>query len=102
MKKIALFFLLSSTLFAKEKLPIEEDRLLSFGLGIFNIVRNTMSINFQIEYWSNFPFYRNSVFFFRPLIGIMATTTKSAYFFGGIAFDIFFTQKIVFTPSFSP
>ena len=102
MKKILLFFLLPIALFAKEKSPIEESKLLNVGIGVFNIVRNSKAVNFQIEYRSDFPFYRNFMLFFRPLIGIMATTKGSGYIYTGIAFDVFFTKRVVFTPSFAP
>lgn len=102
MKKVIFLLFFSMTLFAGEKSPIEEPRLLSVGAGIFNIVRNKKSPNFQVEYRSNFPFYRNSILFFRPLVGVMATMAGSGYIYTGIAFDIFFTKNIVFTPSFAP
>ncbi len=102
MKKFLLFCFIPLCLFAKEKEPIEESKLLNVGVGVFNIVRNTKSVNFQIEYRSDFPFYRNSMLFFRPLIGVMGTTQGSGYIYTGIAFDIFFTKSIVFTPSFAP
>lgn len=102
MKKMILLLFLPLYLCAEEKPPIEEPKLLNIGAGIFNIVRNKKSVNLQIEYRSDFSFYRNSMLFFRPLIGVMATTTGSGYIYTGIAFDVFFTKNIVFTPSFAP
>ncbi|MCB1072674.1 MAG: acyloxyacyl hydrolase [Chlamydiales bacterium] len=102
MKKFLLLFFVPLVLSAKERAPIEESKLLNVGIGVFNIVRNTKAVNFQIEYRSDFPFYRNSMLFFRPLIGVMGTTQGSGYIYTGIAFDIFFTERIVFTPSFAP
>lgn len=101
MRKL-LLLLLPLILIAEEKPSIEESKLLNVGVGVFNIVRNKKSVNFQIEYRSDFSFYRNSMLFFRPLIGVMATSTGSGYFFTGIAFDVFFTPQVVFTPSFAP
>lgn len=102
MKKLFLLLFIPFILIANEKPPIEEHKLLNVGMGVFNIVRNTKAVNFQIEYRSDFSFYRNFMLFFRPLIGVMATTKGSGYFYTGIAFDIFFTSHIVFTPSFAP
>ncbi|QVL56918.1 MAG: acyloxyacyl hydrolase [Simkaniaceae bacterium] len=102
MKKWLLFLLFPLILFAEEKPPIEEGKLLNIGIGVFNIVRNKKALNFQIEYRSDFPFYRNSMLFFRPLIGVMGTDKGSGYIYTGIAFDIFFTERVVFTPSFAP
>ncbi len=102
MKKLILFIALSFALVASEKPPIEESKLLNLGVGVFNIVRNKKSVAFQVEYRSDFSFYKNSMLFFRPLIGVMATSSGSGYFYTGIAFDIFFTTRVVFTPSFAP
>jgi len=97
-KALFLLLFLSSTLVAK----IEDPRLLLFGTGIFNIVRNTKAANFQLEYRSNFSIYRNEWIFIRPLVGAMGTTKGSTYFYGGIAFDLFLGKHVVFTPSFAP
>lgn len=102
MKKFILALLISLPLLAQHKPPIEEPKLLSLGAGVFNIVRNKKAVNFQMEYRSDFPFYRNSMLFIRPLVGVMATTNASGYFYSGIAFDFFFCPQVVFTPSFAP
>ncbi len=102
MKKLLLLLILSFGIIANETPSIEDSKLLNVGVGIFNIVRNTKGANFQVEYRSDFPFYRNPMLFFRPLIGVMATSRGSGYFYTGIAFDIFFPYRIVFTPSFAP
>lgn len=93
MKKLLLLFLMPLFLLGREKEPIEECKLLNIGVGVFNIVRNTKAVNFQIEYRSDFPFYRNSMLFFRPLIGVMGTTQGSGYIYTGIGFDVFFHRK---------
>ncbi|MCB1081668.1 MAG: acyloxyacyl hydrolase [Chlamydiia bacterium] len=102
MRRGLLLLFLPLFLFSQEKEAMDDAKLLNVGVGVFNIVRNKKSVNFQIEYRSDFPFYRNSMLFFRPLIGVMATSTGSGYFYTGIAFDIFFNKHIVFTPSFAP
>lgn len=106
MKRIFfLLLVLPLLLFAEEKKvrePIDDPRLLLLGSGVFNIVRNTMSVNFQLEYRSDFAVYKNSMLFIRPLIGLMATSSGSGYFYGGVAFDCFITKHLVFTPSFAP
>ncbi len=102
MKKLILLWLLPLILFAVDKHPIKDSKLLNVGIGVFNIVRNRKSMNFQVEYRSDYAFYRNSMLFFRPLVGVMATTRGSAYLYAGIAFDIFLFPQLVFTPSFAP
>ena len=102
MKTLFLLFFLPILLFAQGKPPIEDAKLLNVGAGVFNIVRNRKSMNFQVEYRSDYAFYRNSMLFFRPLVGAMATTRGSGYLYAGIAFDIFLFPELVFTPSFAP
>ena len=87
---------------SQKKESVNDPRLLSFGVGVFNIVRNTKAANFQFEYRSDFALYKNQMIFIRPLLGVMATSKGSGYFYGGLAFDFFFTKHIVFTPSFAP
>lgn len=99
MKKLLIFCLLPLFLLAD---PIADSKLLNVGVGVFNIVRNTKSMNFQVEYRSDLPLYRNEHIFIRPLVGVMANWEPSAYFYGGIAFDFFFRKHFVFTPSFAP
>ncbi|MCB1085012.1 MAG: acyloxyacyl hydrolase [Chlamydiia bacterium] len=94
--------LLLMPLYLIAKPPMEDRRLLYAGSGVFNIVRNTKSAVFQLEYRSDYPLYRNSFLYFRPLIGLMGTSTGSGYLYGGIAFDIFLANWLVFTPSFAP
>ncbi|MGE0198550.1 MAG: acyloxyacyl hydrolase [Simkaniaceae bacterium] len=102
MKKYLLILLFSFSLSAEQRPPIEDPKLLSLGAGVFNIVRNKKTANFQLEYRSDFALYKNWMIFIRPLVGVMATTQASAYFYGGIAFDFFFCPQVVFTPSFAP
>lgn len=102
MKKLVLLLLLPFFLVGENKPPIDDAKLLYVGAGVFNIVRNRKSMNYQIEYRSDYSFYRNSMLFFRPLVGAMATTRGSGYLYAGIAFDIFLFPELVFTPSFAP
>ena len=102
MKRLLLLPLLPLILIAGDKPSIEDSKLLNMGVGVFNIVRNRKSVNFQLEYRSDYAFYRNSMLFFRPLVGVMATTRGSAYLYAGIAFDVFLFPQLVFTPSFAP
>ncbi|MCB1074210.1 MAG: acyloxyacyl hydrolase [Simkania sp.] len=104
-KLLGLLFLLPCLLFAEDKEPppsISDPRLLSLGVGVFNIVRNTKAVTFQLEYRSDLAIYKNRFIFIRPLLGVMATTKGSTYFYGGVAFDFFLTNFLVFTPSFAP
>jgi len=101
-KKFLFLLILPFCLVAGDKPPIKDAKLLNIGAGVFNIVRNKKSVNFQVEYRSDYAFYRNSMLFFRPLVGAMATTTGSGYLYTGIAFDFFIAPQLVFTPSFAP
>ncbi len=102
MKRLLLLLLLPLILIAVDKPSIKDSKLLNMGIGVFNIVRNQKSVNFQVEYRFDYAFYRNSMLFFRPLIGAMATAKGSAYLYAGIAFDVFLFPHLVFTPSFAP
>ncbi|WP_420420588.1 acyloxyacyl hydrolase [Simkania sp.] len=102
---LGLLLLVPCLLFAQDKekpQPIDDPRLLSIGTGVFSIVRKTKVLNFQLEYRSDLAIYKNSFIFIRPLLGVMATTKGSTYFYGGVAFDFFLTKFLVFTPSFAP
>ncbi|MBI3211625.1 MAG: hypothetical protein HYZ47_02945, partial [Simkania negevensis] len=93
---LCLFFL-TNAFSASPRTPIEDPSLLSLGMGIFNVVRGAKTTNFQLEFRSSYPFYRNYFLFVRPLVGAMATATGSGYFYGGVAFDFFLSPQVVFT-----
>ena len=101
---LASFLFLAALYSQEQSLPPKSDdpKLLYLGAGVFNIVRNQKAANFQLEYRSDLVIYKNSLIFIRPLVGTMATSLGSAYFYGGIAFDFFLTRFLVFTPSFAP
>lgn len=102
MKKILLALLVAFPLVAQEFLDVKDSKLLMTGTGILSIVRKQKVPFFQIEYRSDLALYKNKRIFIRPLIGTMITSSISGYIYGGIAFECFFSPRIIFTPSFAP
>ena len=96
MRKYLLCLLVFSSLFAYE--PRE---LLFVGSGVFNIVRNKPSVIAQLEYRSDFVIYHGGPLWIYPLVGVMATSSGSGFFFGGMAFEFPIGDHLVFTPSFA-
>jgi hypothetical protein len=89
---VALALLLSSQAFS----ALDTSPLISIAAGVHSPKRNQVWL-FQAEYKGRL--YGGVL---RPQFGAMITTSPSYYFYGGIAFDLFFGRHIVFTPSFSP
>ena len=81
---------------------VEEPFLLSISGGVFNLIKDKKSANFQIECRSNFSLYREHKFFIRPVFGYMRALNSSSYLYGGLAFDLMPSPHIVISPSFSP
>lgn len=76
--------------------------LLNVGGGVFNVIKGKKSGIFQLEYRGNSAFFKKQDFWIRPLLGSFITSRASAYFFGGVAFDMFYNRKVAFTPAFAP
>ena len=55
----------------------------------------------QLEYRPDYVLYHGGPLWIYPLVGGMATLRGSAFFFGGIAFELALGEHIVFTPSFA-
>ncbi|MBM3207284.1 MAG: acyloxyacyl hydrolase [Chlamydiae bacterium] len=70
--------------------------LLSFGVGIFNIIKDPTHVLFQFEYKRTFSNFKKA----RPIFGAFTTEQLSTYFYTGVGYDIFLYKSIVFTPSF--
>jgi len=71
---------------------------LAFGLGYFDIVkrRDTAGI-FNLEYRSD-----KKLWVFKPQVGLFGTSEGGFYAYAGIRLDVYFGNRFVFTPSFSP
>lgn len=67
-----------------------------FGAGYFDINDDMDAAEFRAEYHSDLKLW-----IFKPFAGIMATSDKAFYGYGGIKVDIFFGRRIVLTPSFA-
>lgn len=71
---------------------------LAFGLGYFDIIkqRDGAAI-FNLEYRSD-----KKLWVFKPQVGMIATSEGGFYAYAGIRLDVYFGNRFVFTPSFSP
>ena len=65
------------------------------GAGLFEVFKSEdRAADFRFE-------YRHSrLWFFKPWLGIEATSEGSTFLAGGVLFDIYFGRRIVVTPSF--
>jgi hypothetical protein len=71
---------------------------LSFGVGAFDMIAgDKSSAAFQAEYASNTRFW-----VFHPIGGLMLNSDMGGDAYAGVAVDLFFTPRIVVTPSFAP
>jgi lipid A 3-O-deacylase len=72
--------------------------------GAFDVLRDWhRTYEFGLEYKFN-PAWQSPFYFleFRPLLGIMGTATKSTFVYGGIDFDLFLSDQLVFALGFAP
>jgi hypothetical protein len=71
---------------------------LAFGLGYFDIVkRRDDAAILNLEYRSD-----KRLWVFKPQAGLFATSKGGFYAYAGIRLDVYFGNRFVFTPSFSP
>jgi hypothetical protein len=71
---------------------------INFGVGAFDFIAgDKTSAAFQVEYASDTRFW-----VFHPIGGLMLNSDLGGDAYAGIAVDLFFTPRIVVTPSFSP
>jgi lipid A 3-O-deacylase len=76
------------------------DSILSFGGGVFNVLRESNKSGMvQLEYKGQ-PFWGKKYVFIRPYISAMGTFQGSLYACGGVAFDIPLGCYAYVTPSF--
>jgi hypothetical protein len=75
-----------------------------FGAGYYDFIRAVKNKGdkqeaalFNIEYHSN-----KKLWYFTPQFGAWGTSDGSAYVYAGVRLDVFFGNRFVFTPSFSP
>jgi lipid A 3-O-deacylase len=75
-----------------------------FGAGYYDFIRAVKDKGdkqeagfFNLEYHSN-----KKLWYFTPQFGAWGTNKGSAYVYAGVRLDVFFGNRIVFTPSFSP
>jgi hypothetical protein len=71
--------------------------LLSFGAGVFNIIKEPRAAQFQIDYKWDYCYY-----YIQPFTSFFITTNRSIYFCAGACADIFLPKNFVLTPSFAP
>jgi hypothetical protein len=75
-----------------------EPDALAFGLGYFDIIkRRDSAAVFNFEYRSD-----KKLWVFKPQAGMFVTSEGGFYTYAGIRLDVYFGNRFVFTPSFSP
>jgi lipid A 3-O-deacylase len=81
----------------KQEPTKEKEALLSLGAGYTNITKShNRRLLFQLEYK-----WKPIVAELRPQAGAFVTVQRSAYFYGGFAYDLLLGEKVVLTPSLS-
>lgn len=92
MRTLPFFLLFSSALFAKEV------HLLSFGGGIFEVVRwnRHHTATFQVEYRP--PLVYHTI---RPTLGFMMTIKGSTYLYTGFGLEWILKNRFLFSPNFA-
>jgi len=73
---------------------------LMVGPGIFDVDKDHPRWLLQVEY--RWDVWSSKYFHVRQLVAYFFTTDSNMFLCGGIAFDLFFGRKVVFTPSFAP
>lgn len=76
----------------------DNPKLITLGLGIFDIVKDPKHVLFQFEYRSTLNNFKKA----RPIVGFFVTEQGTTYVYGGMGYDIFFGKNVVFMPSFTP
>ena len=100
LKKITLIFYFFYFLFfnglslAAER---NDNNLLTFGAGLWDLNDNQTAGLFNVE-------YRHGTRYgpFKPMTGGLITTDHGFHIYAGIRMDLYLTNKIVVTPSFAP
>ena len=82
---------------ANTALAEEDPAYLRVGAGYYDINDTSDAGEFHIEYLSDSKWW-----VFKPFGGLMATTDSAFYAYAGVRLDVYFGDRWVFTPQFSP
>lgn len=75
----------------------DDPSFLALGAGWYDMNRQTnQAAEFRAE-WRG----RRSLWIFKPLAGVIATSDAALYGYGGVLIDLYFGRRIVFSPSFA-
>ncbi|MCC7047941.1 MAG: acyloxyacyl hydrolase, partial [Alphaproteobacteria bacterium] len=86
------------TLAAAEEPSDDDPAALAFGAGYYDVVRQRDGAGlFNLEYRSD-----KHLWWFKPQVGMWATGQGSFFTYAGVRMDVYFGNRLVFTPSFSP
>jgi lipid A 3-O-deacylase len=71
---------------------------LAFGAGWWDVIQNKDTAGLlNLEYRSD-----KKLWWFKPQVGMFGTSKGGFYLYAGIRLDVYFGDRWVFTPSFSP
>ena len=73
----------------------DDPDFLALSAGVFEI-KGDHAAEFRLEYRSKLEWW-----IFRPFSGVMLTSDRALYGYGGILLDLYFGRRIVVTPSFA-
>lgn len=76
----------------------EEPAFLSIGAGYYDLFDDQSAGEARLEYRFS---EAQKLFFFRPFVGVTATTDAATYGYAGVGIDIFFGKRWVATPNFA-
>ena len=89
--------LLAILLFLPLSLMAAKEDLLSFGIGINNLLRDRHRTGeARIEYKSHLEWYK-----IRPMIGLMGSFRGAIYGYGGFGIDWIIKDHLIFSPNFA-
>ena len=78
-----------------QTLQIDDPSFVSLGAGVFDVFHEEPAGEFRGEFRSNYKLLG----FLKPLVGLMATTDRAVYGYGGFGVDLYFGPRWVLTPS---
>jgi len=94
-KRIAPALTVAALLAAGPAAAAETGNLLDVSMGVFDLLDDEAAGEARIE-WRGKP----ALWWFRPMVGAMATTDSAAYGYAGLALEIWWLDKrVVLTPS---
>jgi len=92
--KISVVAALALALAARGAAAGEEPAFISFQAGGYDVNDDRTAGQFNLEYRSNWKDW-----IVKPFGGVMATTDAALYGYAGFMIDVFFGNRIVFTPN---